>query len=192
MRSITVNLYQYDELSDKAKEKARNWYRSCDNGEFAEDVIYDAKEISKLFGLQIDKVYYSGFWSQGDGASFTGYYSYQKGALKAVKSYAGRDTELHQIVEQLQEIQRKSFYGVSCKIRQHGNYVHEMTMQFDIDISRQSYDDMEDELAEVLRDYARWIYKRLEAEYDYQNSDEAVEESIISVGYEFLESGDIA
>lgn len=47
----------------------------------------------------------------------------------------------------------------------------------------------QDEIAETLRDYMHWIYRQLEKEYDYLNSDEAVDESIKANEYEFTEDG---
>lgn len=40
-----------------------------------------------------------------------------------------------------------------------------------------------------MRAFADWIYRQLETEYDYQNSDEQVDESIIANEYEFTEEG---
>lgn len=195
MRTETVKVFKFEELSNPAKENAREWYRQASAGDsfYAECTIEDAKEIASLMGIEIDKIYYSGFSSQGDGASYTGHYQYKKGALQAVKSYASQDTELHRIAAELQDIQRKSFYGLNCRIRQSGFYHHEMTMHFDIDIEidQQSYDGMEHDIAEALRDYARWIYKRLEESYEWENSDEIVSENIMANEYEFTEDGSI-
>ena len=33
MRTISINLYQFEELSDAAKDKARDWFRSVDDGD---------------------------------------------------------------------------------------------------------------------------------------------------------------
>jgi len=40
-----------------------------------------------------------------------------------------------------------------------------------------------------LRDLARWLYRRLEQEYEYRTSDEVVDETIIANDYTFTESG---
>ena len=50
--------------------------------------------------------------------------------------------------------------------------------------------DAEDEIGEALRDLARWLYRQLEREFDYLNSDEAVDEVILANGYGFTEAGD--
>ena len=197
MREETIKVFQFTELSDKAKEKAREWYRTTSQGDdyddyFAETVIDDAKQIAALMGIEIKDIYYSGFSYQGDGASFTGHYRYQKGAVKAVKDYAPKDTELHRIAQELQYIQRKSFYRISCNITQSGYYQHENTMRFDFMLDGEYlYTTMawESDLKDVLRDYARWIYKQLEESYDWENSDENVDETIIINEYEFTEDG---
>ena len=36
---------------------------------------------------------------------------------------------------------------------------------------------------------ARWLYRQLEAEYDYLTSDEAIDDSIIANEYTFTENG---
>lgn len=182
MRQVIKTVYTYDELSDEAKENARNWFREGQDFE-SDFVMDDAKQIAELFGLDIKNIYYSGFWSQGDGASFNGYYSYKKGALKAIKDYAPKDTELHKIVAQLQELQRRNFYRITANIKQSGNYCHEMTM---------SCDSENDDLIESLRAYAKWIYRSLEKEYEYQFSDDAIADSILANEYEFNENGEYA
>ena len=53
MREIKVKLYQFDELSEDAKEKARQWFREGNDGYFEwEHVQEDAKTI----GLEIQSL----------------------------------------------------------------------------------------------------------------------------------------
>ena len=134
-----------------------------------ESTIEDAKEIGKILGIDIDNVYFSGFWSQGDGACFTGSYSYAKGATKAIRQYAPLDKELHRIADDLQELQRKHFYGLSTTVTHSGHYSHEYCTQFSTyDRDEYADADTDEALIEILRDYMRWIYRNLEREYEYQ------------------------
>jgi len=148
-----------------------------------EFVFDDAKAIAKIIGIEIDDIRYSGFWSQGDGASFTGYYGYAKGAAAAIREYAPRDTELHAIADKLAHVQRKHFYALQAAIAQFGRYVHEMSMSVDVDrgdgkefatgdyvSGRYQPSDAEDSITEAMRDFARWIYRTLEKEYEYQSA----------------------
>src|SRR3990167_3827578 len=123
METIEVKVYQFDELNEEAKEKARAWFREGNQNDsfYAESVIDDAKQIGKLMGIDISKVYYSGFWSQGDGACFEGSYAYKKGSLKAIREYAPQDTELHRIATELAMIQRANFYGISGSVKHVGH-----------------------------------------------------------------------
>ena len=197
---------KFTELNDKAKARAREWWLK--GYEFDDDfVLDDAATVADLFGLDIrmrlvktasghryePSVYWSGFWSQGDGASFSGQYAYRKGALAAVKAYAPKDEELHRIVQRLQTVQRRNFYGLRARIEQHGRYYHSRTMRFDIthrDVSDVRPAD-EEELVDCLGDFADWIYRRLAEEYDYQISDEVVDENIIINDYDFDEEGEL-
>ena len=52
--------------------------------------------------------------------------------------------------------------------------------------------DAEDEIRQLMRDFADWIYENLSNEYDYQTSDEVVEDAIRANGYEFDEDGGVA
>ena len=195
MRTEALHIYTYEELSDEAKAKARDWYRKNDDNEYSEFVIDDAKEVAALMGWEIDKVYYSGFWSQGDGACFEGIMRYNKGCAKLVKAYTN-DAELNRIAKAWQDLQRQNFYALRASVKHRGHYQHEMCTEFDCGDTRHNYGwlqnpEAEDDTKEIARDFMRWIYKRLESEYEYSVSDEVVAENIIANGYEFTEDGEI-
>ena len=210
MRTIQTNLYKFDELSDKAKERAREWFRRCDDGEFAEYVFDDVATIADIIGIDLrqtrtDKgrykptIYYSGFSSQGDGACFTGNYSYKKGALKNMKAHIGNtsagDIELLRICKSLQEVQTRNFYKLTAKCEHLGHYYHSGRMLVDVENSDDPYRDIgesETTVRQIMRDFADYIYQQLETEYDYQNSDAVVDENIAANEYEFYEDGGIA
>lgn len=212
MRVIEKTVYQFDELSDDAKEKAREWFRqfvfsdSCD----WEYIYEDAQECGRIIGIEIGRrtyqtvggrsgtepaIFFSGFSSQGDGASFHGSYRYSKGASKAIRQRAPQDSELHRIADQLQAIQARYFYGLSARMgsgRGSNFYNHSGTMSVDVDSGddyRTVDDADESDIRELMRDFADWIYNQLEKEYEYQSSDEAVDEVIRANGYEFDEDG---
>lgn len=171
MRTITTNLYTFAELTPDAQAVAITEVDSEYSSDF---VIDDAKAIGLLFGLEINQLLYAGFWSQGDGASFTGKYRYTEGGLEAVKAYAPNDEELHEIIAQLPVIDDE------VSITQHGMYFHENSMQMDTD---------NELVVTALKSYAKWIYKRLEDEYEYSQSRESMVAVIEANGYEFYEDG---
>lgn len=213
MRTETVErtLFKFEELSDEAKEKARDWWRQCDDdlGFDVEYVYEDASRMGKLMGIDLDTkpvklmggntrykpcIWYSGFWNQGDGACFEGSYRYQKGGVKAIKAECN-DPELIRIATQLQEVQRQNFYKIRAKTSHRGHYYHSGCMPVDVYHSDDDYRDIgsaEDGITQLLRDFADWIYEQLENAYEYRMSDEAVDESIIANEYEFNEEGERA
>ena len=200
MRTVMVaqDRYQFHELPEDAKAYAISTYWGEDWD--YECVFEDAKEIGKLMGIDIDDIYFCGFWNQGDGACFTGHYRYAKGGVKAVVEQAPQDKELHRIAKELQRIQSKYFYKLRSEIKHRGHYYHEMCMSIetihtDGDMNRYDCrgpsDDDENDIKEALRDFARWIYKQLKEQYEYETSEEAVLEACEENGYEFDDKGRI-
>lgn len=154
------------------------------------DFIYDdAKTIGNYMGIEIGKIWFSGFYSQGDGACFEGHYSFAKNSINNIKGYAPKDKELHRIVKELQELQKKHFYQLTATIKHRGHYYHSNCT--DIQVYKDgNYFDSE-ELETLLRDFMEWIYEQLENEYDYATSEEAILETIEANDYEFTGDGKI-
>tara|TARA_R110000765_G_scaffold185144_4_gene290873 strand:+ start:754 stop:1353 length:600 start_codon:yes stop_codon:yes gene_type:complete len=196
MKTVETKVYQFNELSEEAKDVALDNNRDFNTSDeyWYENVIEDAIEIGDLFGIDIDKIYFSGFCHQGQGAQFVGNYAYKKGGLKAVKEYAPLDTELHSIVKALQDIQRRYFYRLSATVETNGSYSHEMATAIEVEDSQGGYhgyasDEAEEEVKDLLREYMQWIYSRLDAENDYQTSDDAIGESLQANDMEFTVDG---
>ena len=195
---IETNVYTIDELSGAPKENARIWYRDQGMHDEWYDFVYeDFETICKILGVTLattpvrlygggtrekSQVWFTGFWNQGDGASFAGRYSYARGAGKAIRAHAPKDTELHRIADELQAVQRKNFHQLHASIRQSGRYCHEYTMTIEVERDSPTWqpptDGTEDAVIEALRDLARWLYRQLRSEYEHQTSDDAVDENL--------------
>jgi len=136
---------------------------------------------------------FSGFSSQGDGACFETYYSYENDTRKRIREHAPHDAELHRIAAALQAIQRRNFYQLRAQATHRGHYYHEFCMAISVERDSPNYQDMtadaEEAVTEALRDLARWLYRRLEQEYEFQTSDAVIDEAIAANGYTFTESG---
>ena len=188
----TYEVYSFNELSESAKQKALQ--DNAENlNEWWDHVFEDVKTIASLMGINIDNIYFSGFYSQGDGACFEGNYGYNKNSVKLVMEYAPQDNELHDIVRTLANIQRRNFYQLYASIKHRGHYYHELCT--DIEIERDNYngqdvneDDVND-LTDTLHEFMQWIYKQLENEYDYLTSEENFTEYANDCGLEFYEDG---
>ncbi len=157
----------------------------------------DFHSILKTIGFWNIESQFSGFWSQGDGASFSGKYSYEKGCLDKIKAEYPNDKNLHDIVWMLVRAQKSVGYKYRCTIKTSGRYCHENTMETYADFDYQSEEfykklySVEDEFLNIFKDLARWFYKRLEDEYDYLTSDEVVLETLKENKYEFNQDGSI-
>lgn len=192
--------FGFDELNEDSKEKARNWFRDMDGMEFddihGQFIVDDAKECLAMLGIDVESVYYSGFGNQGDGACFEGSYSYRKGWKKELINHIGGDDlkELERIGNELQAIQSRAFYKLRASITHKGRYYHEQSFGIDADTcdeSRYASDEEEEGIADLLSECMQWIYGKLENEFEYRTSDEAVYENIIANGYNFDENGNI-
>jgi len=209
---IERTLFKFDELSDRAKERARDWYREASQDDDLLDCMGDDIEsIAKIFGIEFDQdsyqtmggatryksaIYFTGFSCQGDGACFSGRYRYVKGAPKAIRAYAPQDEKLHAIADALQAAQRPYFYKLEARVKHSGHYYHEYCTDIEVtdgdDYGTRDLTAGALAITEALRDFMRWIYRQLEKESAYRYSAEYVDDNIRCNEYEFSEEGKIA
>lgn len=202
MKTKTVILYEFNELSEASKEKARQWWRECSAGDsyWSESVIDEAKEEGKKMGIDIDSIYFSGFYQQGSGACFEGtWHACDVKAGETAKDWGDSPAtkEISRIAAEFEET-AKNFPNASFSVKHSGHYYHEFSTSFNVSlgededngsISQEEWSRAEGDLIETARDYMRWIYKQLEKEYEYQNSDEVIDELLESNEYTFREDG---
>lgn len=204
MRTEQISIYKYNELSDKAKEKARDWWRNASCGEtyWSECVIDEVKEQGAFMGLDIENVYFSGFWSQGDGACFEG--SWRAGSVNAAKVADGwgdcKETqEIKAIAASFAEL-AKAWPEAGFKVKHRGHYSHENCTDFDVELGDNAQgesgyegeiDEAESALIETAKKLMRWTHRQLEKAYEDYNSDENIAGNIEANNYEFTVDGKI-
>lgn len=189
MKVIETVVYTFDELSDKAKEKAREWYKedALDYNWYESDYD-DFKTIAKLMGIEISEIYFSGFYSQGDGACFEGRFTPIKNSLDKIKEYAPNEEALHNIAAHMQDLPEY----LSATIKHSGYYYHEGCTDINVESSMENYEVNSIDAANTkiwLRMFMKWMYKQLENTYDDLNSDSHVDDCIMLNEYTFTESG---
>ena len=116
--TITKKLYNAKELNEmfpKAFEKA-----IMDNANNQWSCIYDwwkddFKQLLSLVGIDLEKMYYSGFGSQGDGLCFDATFYYEPNALEKVKEYAPVDTKLFPLIETYIALQKEQEFKGKVK-----------------------------------------------------------------------------
>lgn len=190
---------KFSELSETAKQAARDRCAAKDSHvphEWWGCVYEDAVNVSKLIGIEISErhhsskpsIYWSGFSSQGDGASFEGLYTAPAaGAVEKVTEHCGgQDADLIRIATELTALNidrrcRGANEPLGAIITARGHYNHSGTMGLIFgEFSDDDYPTVaeEDTLLRLMRAFADWIYKQLEAEYEYHMSDEVIDEHL--------------
>lgn len=206
-----MKTYTYDKLRTKeAKKKARDWYRDGDDFD-ASCVTDDAERILEMCGFSDVKIMYQGFWSQGDGACFTGSWYANSVNSHAVYQEVGDSPsclEIKRIAIELMKL-RLIVPHMRAVITHHDNYYHERSVNYEFNweedkLDQLDYDspaykkrkaileDHEQEFRELARSAMKWIYKNLEDDYNWRNDDEQVIESILANEYQFTYQGEEA
>ena len=185
MEKIEIDAYKITELSPEAKERALSWLAETLDYEWWDCIYDDARECGKRLGIDIDNIYFSGFYHQGSGCCFSGHYSYRKGWKKALKDCAPKDNDLLIIGKELQSIQRRAFYSLAGEIKGSDRY-----WRTSINLHWQ-YEEHEKAINDALSDFADWIYNKLQTEYEWLSSEEQLIETAEANGYLFDESGRI-
>lgn len=159
-----------------------------------DDTIEDfCDNILPHFGLDVSykDVEFSGFWSQGDGASFTGRFYLSDCDPTELKTSLPTEVELHQLVDRL-HVFAEDHPTIEGKItRICSRYSHSNTMiigEYSSDMGycneeAENFAPYEDQVLRIFRELADWLYSRLSDDYDYQLADatasqwsEAIEE----------------
>jgi hypothetical protein len=203
MKTIRVKVYQYNELSEAAKAKARDWWLSLDTFD-AEGLVSEFKAFLEDIGFAEVDVHYSGFGSQGDGACFD-----FKGLDFKKFSEAGDGwgsySELHRITA-AHGPNRKDIRN-ACRITDcleawsvrtsfAHHYSHSKTRWAEVSYcGRRSrcLEALEIRLKDMLTTFCREasedFYSSLEKEYDYTRSEEYVAEAMEANDYTFTKDG---
>lgn len=154
-----VKIYNFTNLSDEAKEKARDWFRGINDYPMLESHLTNlVKEELDKRGIKYDtdsiRCFYSLSHNQGDGLMF-------EGVL-----YDKRGNEI--------------------KIKHSGRYYHEYCKEIDYPTaSEKQYADFEKVYVAICKTVARAGYEEIE----YQDSAEYVDEYMEANEYTFTQEG---
>lgn len=207
MRIVAVEykVYKYNELTDEAKEKVREWYlEGREPFIFTEDCEMD---LQNLFGKNDLNVQYSLAYCQGDGFNIYGKIDAES-IFNCLEKHNG-GTQLAEFEDMLTEKEKKTIlrYAEECgqiEIPINNRYCYSLADYIDI------YDEWETELVyadyrdinvDVLKKFEKLVrgifrtlcksYEKWGYEYFYEISEEDLEEICEANEYEFTEDGKI-
>lgn len=195
MKTKTIELYEFDELPKGVQNKIleRERFINVEDNFWSRFILEDWEEKLKGMGFESPKIYFSGFGSQGDGASFTSDGVDLPVFLKNQKA-----------ITRFKKLSLPYVETIASVIRTDSHYSHENTVKGNVDVNiygdyegenidSDAIYDLGDELqgliTEVVRKLSKEIYRELESEYDGLTSDEAVIDTIKANEYTFTASG---
>lgn len=194
MRTIETKVYKFSELGKKAKDRAieilRNDPHFPDHGWYEPDIEHCQGGLAKM-GYEDSEIMFSGFWSQGDGASFTATVDLEKWL---------KDNRLATKYRKLLNVWKEGQVNVKITRSTAMNYVHEYMMDAEVeldfsidhpkDVEKQA-EELQETMTEFAREVARKIYKSLEESYNYHSSEDAAVEEITANEWEFTKEGKV-
>jgi hypothetical protein len=168
-------VYEFNELNKESKEISIKELHNInvDVLDWEKEVIEEYKEKLNKDGYENINIYYSGFWFQGNGASFTSNVN--------VKKWLVNQNKWENLsVETKNSIKEESY----CTIRKHGHYENSKTIFVEDMLFIKNYDiiikeiNIENEIINLARKMANELYKSLEELYEYYTSKEVIIETI--------------
>lgn len=193
-RQYTV--YKFSELSEDAKEKVLERYRDWNvSDEYWYEHFNDfLKEDLKEFGLLFDSFSFSGFFSQGDGASIR--YSISD-TFKFIR-HLMPDKKDSKLINRLEEWAVDGIDHDRETQRRRDFYYYDdyCAVEFNLYGANQPLPRLSDFVerlnkasTEFHKDLCRKLYRDLQREYDYQTSDTTLTEYFIQSDYVFTQEG---
>ena len=204
---IQTEVFEYNELDERAKEKARAWFsQHYPEFEWWDDCYERIKDVGEILGFEFDKKRGSiaAYFDTDRDAyfAFDGGWTFKAGATKAIRAYAPKDDELHRIARELSKAARRTCWNVSAGVNT-GNSCVRIGVDTDNwfyspenklnglqwDARRKAQKEIEDAIEEAIQDFCHWALKLLGAELEYLQSEEQIEEMIRINEYTFTKDG---
>jgi hypothetical protein len=185
MRTIEIPVYTAKELKEVSPtgfERAKESFVE-DNNSFDQCTLSEFKEKLSILGFDGANCFYSGFWNQGDGASWAGNWV-RKPDLEKLADEFPTDEVAKKLGEFLAALPESSSFRVR---RNEHRYSHEYTMYVDSSDSDVEIDDSA--VIEECRALAKSLYRALEADYEAESTDEHFLDTSDANNWEYYSDG---
>lgn len=191
----TVTVYKFNELSDSARKRVLD--KAIQHFEFYSDHVIDEFNMClQDLGFFEVNCAFTGFWSQGDGASFTGYFNSQY--LKEPNT--DDSPEIREIYEEINKL--CGSWSICFEvIRTNSRYVHERSTKIeDFNVTKLNacsfapekiYNEKLEKIKNIVFILNKILYKKLEKEFEFQMSEGQITQQLIDLDHDYLENGKI-
>lgn len=218
---IKITAYKYSELDGRAQEKAHAKLSEWITDHEWWDYIYDqAKQDGEAKGFEINDIRFTGFWSQGDGAYWTGRVNLQdfvEANLDERSAWYGEDVILLALlnegwIDRWIHIGNRNYrysHSTGMQLEEYPNNMLDLDPDDGTEMLegplqgasvyqlKESFDyearitEWCDEALEQARAFANDIYEKLEDEYNSLTSEESLSEFADANEYLFDERGEM-
>lgn len=208
MKKITLRLYSFNELDVKAKQNALTTYQDLNVGfNWWEDELEDFITLCSYMGIGVikDSIKFRGFYSQGDGSSFSAMVDIPR-LVSAIANQSWKDyAPMQEFVFIVPQVDRRAMALVASGLLPSEPQIIGRSRQYGVvtnlgisevikdgkthDNIFEELDKLEEWLRSVAEILNRYLYQSLEKQYEYLTSESAIKESILNNEYLFTADG---
>jgi hypothetical protein len=191
MKTAEITIYKFNELSESAKETARNWWKESMDIEFEQITESIQLKLEEL-GLPTEDVQWRLSCCQGDGVAFYGSLDVEEYLVKnKIKSKFRKlfDADKDLLIDNVEIYSNNSHYN-------HYNtmsisYNEALYNGYENSSREQALEDFTDHLQEHIKDLSRDFEKAGYEDVESITSNECVDESLVANEYDFTEDGEV-
>ncbi|MGP2570235.1 hypothetical protein ACT4R9_05030 [Ornithobacterium rhinotracheale] len=209
MEKITISIYKYEELETEVQEKVLREYRhkEVNTTSWWQDTYFDFMKICSKLEIDINpfEIFFSGFYSQGDGSSFACNILDISNFIQAVREEKWKDYAPNQAFDfdrldmdkRVLELIKRGYIDLSFKTYNKHRYYY---LHFDWEYTFRNNDKEYPHIAyqiekllkwieSVLDDLNQYLYKELQKEYERLTADEYIIQMFAEEDYQFTDKG---
>lgn len=195
MEIKNYKVFEFDELNEQAQKTALEELRGLEDPYWYSLIEEQWQEKLKELGYLEPDISFTGFWSQGDGASFTARVDLNKWLENKPKKIRMLFSNM---LRQIADSDNSEIEAI-IKRDSGSRYVHEMSCYANVEISGETTEEgwkLASELEKTIEAdrlaLSKQMYKEFKAEYEYLKSDEVLRDESNTIHHKFLESGKFA
>lgn len=209
MNTITIQIYKYEELDKEVQEQVLDKYRykEVDSHWWWQNTYFDFVEICSKLEIDINpsEIFFSGFYSQGDGSSFACNILDIRKFIQAVRAEKWKDYAPNQefnfdvldMDKRVLNLIQNGYIDIYFKTyNRHRYYYLHFDWEYTFNDDSKEYPHIEYQVEKllkwvesVLNDLNQHLYKELQKEYERLTADEYIIQMFAEENYQFTDKG---